>query len=72
MNDSYLFPDAQSNIARLGELRRILAEDADLDSVSDAHEFRAELAALEAWEQDHQRRPDQLFTGPSLHEQIGE
>jgi hypothetical protein len=54
MNGSYLSPDAESNIGRLAELRRILTEDPDLGSVSDADEFRAELAALEAWEQRHQ------------------
>lgn len=34
--------------ARLTELRRIITEDPDLGSVSDAQEFRKELAALEA------------------------
>ncbi len=50
----YLFADEESNSARLAELRRILAEDPSLDSVSDEGEFRAELAVLEAHAADRQ------------------
>jgi hypothetical protein len=46
----YIFPTAQQNIERLAELRRIIAEDPELNSVSDEVEFRRELAALREWE----------------------
>lgn len=46
----YLQRTDQENRDRLAELRRILAEDPKLDSVTDKDEFVAELDVLQGWE----------------------
>lgn len=50
IQNKWVFSDAECNRRRLAELRRIIADDPALDSVSDAGEFREELEALQAWE----------------------
>jgi len=45
---SHSLADRLDDVTRLFELRRILAQDPDLSSVTDENEFRAEVAMLES------------------------